>query len=333
MASRRQFTIRLAAAAATLGLAGAAGAAEFTMRLSHQFPPTHHTAVSLEQFAKDVAAATKGRAEVQIFGAAQLFKPAQHHAAVASGKVESAVMLSFQWGGSIPEMSVTVIPYLMTSVAKQKAFMGSEAARLLDAKMAAKGVTNIAWIVDTNDGIFTSAKKPLVAPADFAGLKIRGLNKLFDAGLAAMGAAPSAMPGSEVYQALQTGVLDAGFTGVKAAHSRKFYEVQKYGAASNIILAFDNLVVNPAWWNGLPPDIRGAIQKAADAAVRRSIRTTDGVPPEDVEVLNDKGMQTVALSKAQEKAMADAMQPAVKKEFLSATAPDGVRLLELIDRL
>lgn len=333
MASRRQFTIRLAAAAATFGLAGAAGAAEFTMRLSHQFPPTHHTAVSLEQFAKDVAAATQGRAEVQIFGAAQLFKPAQHHAAVASGKIESAIVLSFQWGGTIPEMSVTVIPYLMTSVAKQKAFIGSEAAKILDAKMEAKGVKNIAWIVDTNDGIFTSAKKPLVAPADFAGLKIRGLNKLFDAGLAAMGAAPSAMPGSEVYQALQTGVLDAGFTGVKAAHSRKFYEVQKYGAASAIILAYDNLVVNPAWWSGLPPDIRGAIQKAADAAVKRSIRTTDGVPPEDVKVLNDKGMQTVALSKAQEKAMADAMQPAVKKEFLSATAPDGVRLLELIDRL
>lgn len=333
MASRRQFTIRLAAAAAALALTGAAGAAEFTMRLSHQFPPTHHTAVSLQQFARDVAAATQGRAEVQIFGAAQLYKPAQHHAAVASGKIESAVMLSFQWGGSIPEMSVTIIPYLMTSVAKQKAFMGSEAAKLLDAKMAAKGVTNIAWIVDTNDGIFTSAKKPLVAPADFAGLKIRGLNKLFDAGLAAMGAAPSAMPGSEVYQALQTGVLDAGFTGVKAANSRKFYEVQKYGAASNIILAFDNMVVNPAWWNGLPPDIRGAIQKAADAAVARSIRTADGVPPGDVKVLNDKGMQTVALTRAQEKAMADAMQPAVKKEFLSATAPDGVRLLELIDRL
>jgi C4-dicarboxylate-binding protein DctP len=336
MASRRPFTIRLAAIAAALGLAAATGpasAADFTMRLSHQFPPTHHTALSLEQFAKEVAAATQGRAEVQIFGAAQLYKPNQHHAAVASGKIESAVMLSFQWGGTIPEMSVTVIPYLMTSVAKQKAFMGSEAARILDAKMEAKGVRNIAWIVDTNDGIFTSARKPLVAPADFAGLKIRGLNKLFDAGLAAMGASPSAMPGSEVYQALQTGVLDAGFTGVKAANSRKFYEVQKYGVASNIILAFDNLVVNPAWWSGLPPDIRGAIQKAADAAVARSIRTTDGVPPQDVKVLNDKGMQTVALSKAQEQAMADAMQPAVKKEFLRATAPDGVRLLELIDRL
>jgi C4-dicarboxylate-binding protein DctP len=223
----------LLAAATALAFAGSAGAAEFTMRISHQFPPTHHTALNLDQFAKEVAAATKGRVEVQNFGAAQLFKPNQNHPAVASGKIEAAAILSFQWGGTIPEMSVTIIPYLMTSVAKQKAFIGSEASKLLDAKMQDKCVKNIAWIVDTNDGIFTSAKKPLVVPADFAGLKIRGLNKLFDAGLSAMGAAPSAMPGSEVYQALQTGVIDAGFTGVEAANSRKFYEVQKYGVASS----------------------------------------------------------------------------------------------------
>ena len=321
------------ATALAVGLSGPALAADYTMRISHQFPPTHHTAINLEQFAKDVNAATKGRVEVQNFGAAQLFKPNQNHPAVASGKVEAAAILSFQWGGNIPEMSVTIIPYLMTSVAKQKAFIKSDAAKLLDAKMEAKGVKNIAWIVDTNDGIFTSAKGPLIKPSDFSGLKIRGLNKLFDQGLSAMGASPSAMPGSEVYQALQTGVIDAGFTGVKAAHSRKFYEVQKYGVASNIILAYDNLVVNPAWWNGLPADIRGAIQQAADKAVQRSIRTTDGVPPEDVKALNEAGMQTIVLTKAQEKAMADAMQPAVKKEFLGETAPDGVKLLEMINKL
>ncbi len=321
------------AAALAAGFAGPALAATFTMRISHQFPPTHQTALNLEQFKKEVEAATQRRVDVQIFGAAQLFKPNQNHPAVASGKIEAAAILNFQWGGTIPEMSVTIIPYLITSVAKQKAFVGSEASKLLDAKMAARGVKNIAWIVDTNDGIFTSSKKLLASPADFDGLKIRGLNKMFDAGLAAMGAAPSSMPGSEVYQALQTGLLDAGFTGVKAANSRKFYEVQKYGVASNIILAFDNLVVNPAWWNGLPADVRSAIQKAADRAVQRSIRTADGVPPEDVKVLNEKGMQAIALTKAQEKAMADAMQPAVKKEFLRETAPDGVKLLEMINKL
>ena len=318
---------------AMMSVSGSAAAAEYTMRISHQLPPTHHSAVNLDQFAKEVKAATKGRVEVQNFGSAQLFKPNQNHPAVASGKIEGALILNFQWGGTIPEMSVTIIPYLMTSVAKQKAFIGSPASKLLDAKMEAKGVKNIAWIVDTNDGIFTSANKPLISPADFPGLKIRGLNKLFDAGLEAMGASPLSMPGSEVYQALQTGILDAGFTGTKAAYSRKYFEIQKFGVASNIILAFDNLVVNPAWWNGLPPDLRKAIQGAADKAVKRSIRTTDGVPPEDVKVLNENGMQTIALTKAQEQVMANAMQPAVKKEFLRATAPDGVKLLEMIDRL
>jgi C4-dicarboxylate-binding protein DctP len=320
-------------AAAALCLGSSAFAAEYTMRISHQFPPTHHTALNLAQFAKEVKAATQGRVEVQNFGAAQLFKPNQNHPAVASGKIEAAAILSFQWGGTIPEMSVTIIPYLMTSVAKQKAFIKSDAAKQLDAKMQAKGVTNIAWMVDTNDGIFTSNSKPLVTPADYSGLKIRGLNKLFDEGLLAMGASPSPMPGSEVYQALQTGVIDAGFTGVEAANSRKFFEVQKYGVASNIILAFDNLVVNPAWWNGLPAELRGAIQKAADKAVARSIRKSDGVPPENIKILNEKGMQAIALTKAQEKVMADAMQPAVKKEFLSATGPDGVKLLQALDKL
>jgi len=328
------FRCRAILAAASLGFLGSSTlAAEYTMRLSHQMPPTHHTAINLEQFAKEVKDATKGRVDVQIFGAAQLFKPNQNHSAVASGKVEAASILSFQWGGTIPEMSVTIIPYLMTSIAKQKAFITSDAAKLLDAKMEAKGVKNIGWIVDTNDGIFTSANKLLMAPSDFTGLKIRGLNQLFDAGLSAMGASPSAMPGTEVYQAMQTGMLDAGFTGVKAAHSRKFYEVQKFGVASNLILAFDNLVVNPAWWNGLPPELRAAVQKAADKAVQRSIGTADGVPAQDIKALNDKGMKTVALTKAQEQVMADAMQPAVKREFLRATAPDGVKLLELIDRL
>ncbi len=323
----------LVAAALGLGIAGPASAADFTMRISHQFPPTHHTALNLAQFEKDVEAATRDKVDVQLFGAAQLFKPNQNHPAVASGKIEAAAILSFQWGGTIPEMSVSIIPYLMTSAAKQKAFIGSEASKMLDAKMAARGVKNIAWIVDTNDGIFTSSKKPLAAPADFAGLKIRGLNKLFDAGLAAMGAQASSMPGSEVYQALQTGVLDAGFTGVQAANSRKFYEIQKYGVASNIILAFDNLVVNPAWWDGLPADVRGAIQQAADKAVQRSLHKTDGVPAENIKVLNEKGMQAIVLTKAQEKVMADAMQPAVKKEFLSEAGADGEKLLQLIDKL
>jgi C4-dicarboxylate-binding protein DctP len=323
-------TLLAAAAAATLAIN--AQAADYTMRLSHQFPPAHHSAKNLEQFAADVKANTGGKVEVQIFGAAQLYKPNQHHAAVAGGKIESAAVLSFQWGGTIPEMNVTIIPYFMSSVDKMRKFRGSEAAQMLDAKMLEKGVKNIAWLVDANDGIFTSAKAPLIKPEDFKGVKIRGLSKLCDEGLVAMDAAPSAMPGSEVYQALQTGVIDAGFTGVQAAFSRRFYEVQKFGVASSIILAYDNLIVNPEWWAKLPADAQKGILDAVDKAEARAMPKDDEIPAEHLQQLRDKGMNVTALSAAQKKVMADAMQPAVIKAF-SLSSPDAPKLLDLINKL
>nr|WP_067294012.1 TRAP transporter substrate-binding protein DctP [Marinobacterium profundum] len=308
-------------------------AQEFTMRLSHQFPPSHHTAQRLEQFKADVAAETDGRVDVQLFGAAQLYKPSQHHAAVASGEIEAAAIINLQWGNVIPEMSVTLIPYLMSSPASQKAFIGSEAAELLDEKMREKGIRNIAWIVDTNDLIFTSSKGLLQKPDDFKGVKIRGLNKLFDSGLEALGASPVAMPGSEVYQALQTGVLDAGVTGVAAAYARKFYEVQKYGTASAIFLAFDNLVVNPKWWDGLPADVQEGIERAAEKAVQSSLITHEGVLSQDIENLVSSGMEAVVLDDAQIDELKRTMQPAVRKEFLNSVGDEGERLLALIEKM
>lgn len=330
--TNRRAAARLIAGCTVLAAATAAWSADFTMRISHQFPPAHHSAKNLEQFAADVKAGTNGKVDVQIFGSAQLFKPNQNHSAVATGKVEAAAIVGFTLGGTIPEMNVTLIPYYVTSLDKMKKFPGSEAAKLLDAKLLDKGLLNLGWMVDASDGIFTSAKTALVKPADFKGVKIRGLSKLFDEGLIAMGASPSAMPGSEVYQALQTGVIDAGFTGVAAAYERKFYEVQKFGVASNIILAHDILVVNPAWFNGLPADIRQAIQAAAHKAEQRSIPKSADIPAEDVKNLRDKGMTVSVLTPAQEKAMAEAMQPAVLKAF-QASSPDAQKLIDLVNKL
>lgn len=324
----KNFAISVLGLAAVL--ASPVMAQDHVMRISHQFPPTHHSAIRLDKFAEDVEAATGGKVDVQIFGAAQLYKPQQHHAAVASGEIEAAAIVNLQWGGTIPEMAVTVIPYLISSPAAQKAFIGSEASKILDGKMADRGVQNIGWIVDTNDLIFTSSKGLMVKPEDFQGVKIRGLTPLFDKGLEALGATPVKLPGSEVYQALQTGVIDAGITGVSAAFSRKFYEVQGYGTASPIFVAFDNLVVNPKWWSDLPEDIRTAIQTAADAAVESSIITREGINPDDVTALTGAGMDVHVLSDAEISVLRDIMQPAVKEAFLAETGEVGEKLLSLI---
>jgi len=327
-------SLKLTAAALALGMTSSmAWAADYTMRLSHQFPPTHPTAQAMEQFAKDVDAATDGKVEVQVYGAAQLFKPNQHHSAVAGGQIESAIILSMQWGSTIPEMSLSMIPYLMASPAKQEAFIGSEAAKILDKKMEQKGVKNIGWLVDTNDLIVTSSNHLLDTPESYKDVKIRGLNKQFDQGLIALGAVPVTMPGSEAYQALQTGIVDAGITAIQAAYSRKYYEVQKYGAASAIVVVFDNLVVNPKWWDGLPQDIQQAIQGAVDKAVDNSIIRYEGVNEKDMQHLAENGMEVVALTPEQIEPIKAIMQPAIIAEFLKGTGKDGQALIDMVEAL
>jgi C4-dicarboxylate-binding protein DctP len=321
-----------AALVAALGVAANACAADYTMRISHQFPPMHHTAKALDQFAADVKAATGGKVDVQIFGAEQLFKANQNIPAVARGEVESAAIVDLSWTSTIPEMAVMTIPYLVTRVEQLRRFPPSDLAALLNRKMAAKGVRNIAWFVDANNAVITSSTKPLVVPGDFKGVKIRGLSKLFDASLVAMGASPSAMPGSEVYQALQSGVLDAGITSLDAAYARRYYEVQKFGVASNLFTVHETLIVNPAWWDKLPADAKQAIETAAHKAEAALLPKADGLDPAEVAKLRDKGMQVTELTAAQVKVLAPVMQPPVMKAF-EGSAPDAPKVLEMARKL
>lgn len=311
---------------------GAAHAADYTMRISHQFPPSHPTAIIMEEFAKDVDEATDGQVDVKIYGSAQLFKPNQHHAAVAGGEIESAIILSIQWGGSLPEMAATQLPFLMSSIDGQEKFTTSEAAEALNDLMLAKGVKNIAWILDAPDQIFTSANHPLDSPSQFEGIKIRGYNKLFDSGLVEMGASPVSMAGSEVYQALQTGIVDAAVTAPKAAYTRKYPEVQKYGVIIPIFPVFDNLTVNPTWWDGLPGDIQQAITAAADKAVAASFEEFRVSGPQDVKNLEEEGMEiTVITDEGTLKEFQELMYPPIEEAFLSSVGEtSGEKLIQLM---
>lgn len=307
-------------------------AADFTMRLSHQYPPTHKVAKVLDSFAEEVEKNSAGRVDVQIFGAEQLYKGNQNHPAVARGEVEAAAILSYLWGNTIPEMAVMSIPFLMTSSQQLKAFPDSEAARFLDGKISQKGIVNIAWLLDDNYAIFTSSKKPLVSPQDFKGLKIRGQSKLTDYGLFAMGAAPSTMPGGEVYQALLTGVIDSGYTGVSAAYTRRYYEAQKFGVVGPMTTVYSNLVVNPRWWLKLPEDLQAVVKTAASHAQGSLMPASDDMPPKAVDDLRAAGMDVTVLTAEQQNALKEVMQPPVVKAF-EETSEDAGTVIALVRKL
>jgi len=321
-------------AAAMLAFAAVAAAQQpVIMRISHQVPPAHHMTKLLESFAADVKARTSGGVEVQLYGSEQLAKAGENFPAVARGTIEAAMSVNFQWGTTIPEMSATLIPYAMGDLERIKRFATSEARRFLDEKLAQRGVKNVAWLYITRETIITSGRKPIVALDDFKGVKIRGLNTLTDNALTAVGAAPSAMPGSEVYQALQSGVLDAGLTDLSAAYSRKYYEVQKFGTVGPIFTIYFHMYANPAWWAKLSPAHRQAIEAAAAKVEQDAIGVTEASAAAALADLQGKGMVVHVQSPQEQATWRAAMEKPVRDAFLKSAPEGGAKIIELLQKL
>ncbi len=202
---------------------------------------------------------------------------------------------------------------------------------ILDDKLAQRGVKSVAWLYITRETIITSSKKPIVALDDFKGVKIRGLNTLTDAALTAVGAAPSAMPGSEVYQALQSGVLDAGLTDISAAYSRKYYEVQKFGTVGPIFTIYFHMYANPAWWGKLSAPHQKAIEAAAAKVEQDAIGVTEATAAAALKDLAGKGMAMHVQSAQEQATWRGAMEKPVVDAFLVSAPEGGPKIIELLE--
>ncbi len=321
--------------AATLALpalqARAQGAT--VMRLSHQFPPSHHNARVMAAFAEDVKARSNGSVDVQVFPAEQLARANENFPGVARGAFEAAAAVNFQWGTTLPEMNAPTIPYLFSDIGRIRQFPGSEAAKLLEGLLQRRAVQNLMWLYTSRQAIFTSNRKLLVSPGDFQGLKVRGLNALTDNALSAVGAAPSSMPGPEVPQALQSGVLDAGLTDLSAAVSRRFYEFQKYGTVTPFFCVMSHVYVNPRWFAGLRPDQRTAIEAAAHKAEQDQMEVTEATAAAAVTELRAKGMTLHEQTAAEAAEWSARMQPPVLAAFLRLAPDNGRRAIDALAAL
>ncbi len=315
-----------------LGSLPPAAAAE-AMRCSHQLPPKHHIAQVIDRWAAEVESLSGGEIDVQVFGANALVGAKENIVSVAKGNIECAFSVNFQWGKTLPIMNVTLKPYAVTDLAVLEAWPGSEAARYLEQALLTKGVRNVAWLFTTRMSAYTSSGKPLIKPEDFQGVKIRGLNPIVDAGLVAMGAAPSAMSGSKVYQALSTGVIDAGLTDISAAWSRKYYEVQDHVTASPLFSVFFHGYVNPAWYDGLSDAARAALDEAGRKAAVWAVEATEQAAGAAPYQLATKDVQVHIHTAKEIAAMKAVMGPAFDKAFAQAAGKQGEELLELVGKL
>jgi C4-dicarboxylate-binding protein DctP len=268
-----------------------------------------------------------------VFPAEQLARAAENFPGVARGAFEAAAAVNFQWGNTLPEMSAMTIPYGFAELERIRKFPGSDAAKFLEGLLERRAVRNLMWIYTSRQAIFTSSRKPIVALEDFRGLKVRGLNPLTDHALTAAGAAAVAMPGPEVPQALQSGVLDAGLTDLSAAVSRRFYEFQRFGTVAPYFAVISHVYVNPRWWNGLRPEVRAAVEAAARKAEADQIGVTESTAAEALAELRARGMTLHEQTAAETEAWRGTMRPPVVEAFLRLAPEGGKRALDLLQAL
>jgi len=303
------------------------------LRVSHQLPPKHHIAKQISAWGSNIEKFSNGSIKVKMFGANQAFGAKQNFPAVAKGDIDAAFSVNFQWGKTVPEMNVTLKPYSVTDLDVLKKWPGSKPAYYLNNLLLEKGVRNVVWLFTTRMSAYTSKGKPLIKPSDFKGMKIRGLNKLVDGGLKALGAAPSAMSGSKVYNALQTGVIDAGLTDISAAYSRKYYEVQDHVTVSPLFSVFFHGYVNPKWYDGLTSAEKKAVADASSKAAAAAIEASESAAGKAPDQLRAKGMKVHIHSAKEIADMKALMEPAFTKAFNAATKGNGQKLLDMIAKM
>jgi len=219
-----------------------------------------------ERFKKLAEERSKGRVRVDIYANSSLFKDKEELEALQMGSVQMLAPSISKFGPfGVKEFEVFDLPFVTPDLPSFQRVANSEFGSEMLKKLEARGVRGLAYW-DAGFRVITS-NKPLHRLSDFKGLKVRiNSSKVIEAQMRSIGVMPQTMAFSEVYQALQTGVVDGADTVMSNALTQKFFEVQKHITLLHHSHQAYAVVVNKRFWIGLPDDIRKILESAlADA--------------------------------------------------------------------
>ena len=263
--TRRQ----LLAVGAALALAAPAlvqAQAPIVIKFSHVVAPDTPKGKGAIRFKELAEERTKGRVKIEVYPNSQLYKDKEELEALQLGSVQMLAPSLAKFGPlGVKEFEVFDLPFIFKDQAAFRAITEGPVGAGLFQKLESKGIQGLAFW--DNGFHIMSANRPLHAVADFKGLKMRiQSSKVLDAQMRALGAIPQVMAFSELYQALQSGVVD-GTEGVPSNfYTQKIYEVQKHITLSNHGHLAYAVIVNKKFWDGLPADIRTILEGAVKDA-------------------------------------------------------------------
>ena len=253
--SRRRI-LGAAAALAAVGFGSARAQAPINIKFSHVVAPDTPKGKGALRFKELAEQRTNGKVKVEVYPNSQLYKDKEEMEALQLGSVQMLAPSLSKFGPlGVKEFEVFDLPFLFKDTAAFKSMTEGPVGKDLFAKLEAKGIRGMAF---WDNGFHQMcANRPLHHVADFKGLKMRiQSSKVLDAQMRALGAIPQVMAFSELYQALQSGVVDGTEGTPSNFFTQKTYEVTKHiSLSSHGHLAYA-AIVNKKFWDGLPPDIR-----------------------------------------------------------------------------
>ncbi|WP_432432371.1 TRAP transporter substrate-binding protein [Janthinobacterium lividum] len=258
---KTMFVALCAAIGATAGV-HAYAQAPIVIKFSHVVATDTPKGQAAERFKQLAEKATNGKVKVELYPNSQLYKDKEELEALQLGAVQMLAPSLAKFGPlGVKEFEAFDLPYIFPTKTALYNVTEGEIGKSLLKKLEPKGITGLAYW--DNGFKVMSANKSLHSPADFKGLKMRiQSSKVLDAQMRALGANPQVLAFSEVYQALQTGVVDGTENPPSNMYTQKMHEVQKHVTVSNHGYLGYAVIVNKKFWDGLPPDIRGQLEKA-----------------------------------------------------------------------
>jgi len=221
-----------------------------------------------EAFRKCGEERAKGRVQIEVYPNSTLYKDGEELSALQLGAVQMLAPSLAKFGPlGVKEFEVFDLPYIFDSYEDLHKVTDGPIGASLMKKLESKGILGLAyWDNGFKD---MSANKALRMPEDVRGLKMRiQSSKVLDTQMRALGGVPQVMAFSEVYQALQTGVVDGTENPPSNLYTQKMHEVQKYLTLSDHGYLGYAVIVNKKFWDGLPPDIRKTLEQCMNESTR-----------------------------------------------------------------
>jgi len=236
-------------------------AIELTLGHPTQRDSTWHAAAV--KFKELVEKRTDNRVKINIFPAGELGNERELAEQLQSRAIDLTLVSTMTMSSFEPSVQIFDFPYLFPTHEKAYAVLDGKVGNLVAEILKKKNFHVLAYMENEYRGI-SNSKRPVNVPADLKGMKMRVPEApVLAKWLESLGSAPTPIPSTELYTALQTGIVDGQDNGIILTYSHKVASVQKYYSITNHIYGNLPIFINEQRWQSLPPDIQDIIQKAA----------------------------------------------------------------------